>query len=588
MTDNPAESRGPAAAPPPADDPADSSGFPPPPPPPPQPGPPPPPPPPGPAGPLGPPPGPPPGPAGPPPPGAGPTFDSGYAHKGGPTGGPTGGPFGPGGPFAGWGGATGFAREQLIRPNQGRYVAGVCAAIGRATNTDPVLWRVILAVLGFFGGTGVLLYLVGWLFIPAEGDSASPAESLLGKGRSRMQPVVVVLLGVLTAMTFAFIVRDGFRAALLAGAILVGAAFLLRRNANAQAGVPAGTAAGFGPPPPAAPPVADPAAPAAPGAFPAGDPGAPPPPPPAFTAATAAAAAGHRPGVTEPVDPYRDAAEPPTAPLPPVPPVPPVPPMPPAPPTGPLPPGPPPPGATGYRPPFAPHGPYAGAQGGYPPGPAAPPPPLRPTRPPKPPKERSVLGRLTFFVAVMAIGALVAVDVSGAAAVPVAGYLAAVLFVVGAGLLVGAWFGRARGLIALGIVLSVLMIPATLAESWRGLRGGTITWTPQDQASVADRYSYPFGTATLDLRSVPFATGQQLEIAAEMHLGKLIVRVPPNVDVTASVDMDAGDAQVFGQRWKFGDTRSVSEIIDNGGDGPGGGALRLNLSLNAGNVEVTR
>ncbi len=85
-----------------------------------------------------------------------------------------------------------FSRDKLVRPRQGRYVAGVCAALARATNTDPVLWRVVLAVLGFFGGVGVLLYLVGWLVIPAEGDTASPIESLLGQGRSGMAPLSIV------------------------------------------------------------------------------------------------------------------------------------------------------------------------------------------------------------------------------------------------------------------------------------------------------------------------------------------------------------------------------------------------------------
>ena len=113
---------------------------------------------------------------------------------------------------------------------QGRYIAGVCAALGRATNTDPVLWRVLLAVLGFFGGVGILLYLIGWLLIPAEGDTASPIESLLGRGRSGMSPLSVRRCSAAAAvLSFAFIVHDGFRAALLAAAVD------RRRRAAAQA-----------------------------------------------------------------------------------------------------------------------------------------------------------------------------------------------------------------------------------------------------------------------------------------------------------------------------------------------------------------
>ena len=95
-------------------------------------------------------------------------------------------------------GAAGFtSRYGLLRPREGRYLAGVCAAIGRATNTDPVLWRVLLAVLGFFGGIGILVYVAAWLIIPGEGDTASPVESMLGRGRSSMSPVTVIVLSIL-------------------------------------------------------------------------------------------------------------------------------------------------------------------------------------------------------------------------------------------------------------------------------------------------------------------------------------------------------------------------------------------------------
>src|SRR4051812_41573657 len=105
------------------------------------------------------------------------------------------------------GGPT-FSRDHLVRPRQGRYVAGVCAALARATNTDPMLWRVLATVLGILSGVGVLLYLIGWLIMPAEGDTASPVESLLGKGRSSMAPLTVVLLGTAAVISFGFILHD--------------------------------------------------------------------------------------------------------------------------------------------------------------------------------------------------------------------------------------------------------------------------------------------------------------------------------------------------------------------------------------------
>ncbi|MFC5946515.1 PspC domain-containing protein, partial [Micromonospora harpali] len=132
-------------------------------------------------------------------------------------------------------GAGFTSRYGLVRPREGRYLAGVCAAIGRATNTDPVLWRVLLAVLGFFGGIGILVYVTAWLIIPGEGDTASPVESMLGRGRSSMSPVTVIVLSILVAVSFGYIVTDAFRAVLLGAAILVGGALLLNRD-HAAAG----------------------------------------------------------------------------------------------------------------------------------------------------------------------------------------------------------------------------------------------------------------------------------------------------------------------------------------------------------------
>src|SRR5215217_7817031 len=92
------------------------------------------------------------------------------------------------------------ARYGLIRPRSGRYLAGVSGALARATNTDPVLWRVLFVVLAFFGGFGVLAYLVLWLGTPAEGDTASPVEAVFGRGRSSTSATLTVIVGVITLL----------------------------------------------------------------------------------------------------------------------------------------------------------------------------------------------------------------------------------------------------------------------------------------------------------------------------------------------------------------------------------------------------
>jgi phage shock protein PspC (stress-responsive transcriptional regulator) len=483
----------------------------------------------------------------PPPPGSGRTPPSPGAGQTPPPPPPGAGHTPPTAPPFRFGGADGtaFSRENLVRPARGRYVAGVCSALGRATNTDPVLWRVLLAVLALFGGVGVLLYLIGWLGIPGEGDTASPIESLLGRGRSGMAPLSIVLLGGAAVLTFAFVVNGGFRAALLAMVVLVGAVLLVKRTPNATSA------------PPPSGPFPDPAAADRTAAF--------TPPAPAPAGPTAPAAPAEEP-VTEPLPPMPPAAGSSTAP-------PPAPPF--LPPSAPFTPP-----AGGYRPQFAPHGPWAGPHG----SPAAPPQP-RPSKAPKPPRERSKLGRITFFGVLTVLGVLALIDTAGNS-VPVSAYFAAALATIALGLIVGAWFGRARGLIALALLASIGLGISSGVERFGGQIGNSV-YRPQTVEAVADRYDFTVGNATLDLRRVDF-TGREQDVTLAMKFGQIKVLLPANVDTTANVDMSDGRALVFGQEWEGKATGQNIAITNQGDDGPGGGALRLTIQMNAGNVEVTR
>jgi len=59
--------------------------------------------------------------------------------------------------------------DRLRRSVNDRYIAGVAGGIGRHFGIDPTVIRVLLAVLAFFGGAGVLIYGVCWLFVPEDG-----------------------------------------------------------------------------------------------------------------------------------------------------------------------------------------------------------------------------------------------------------------------------------------------------------------------------------------------------------------------------------------------------------------------------------
>ena len=104
---------------------------------------------------------------------------------GGPVGGASGrGPFG-GGPTT------------MVRPAQGRVVAGVCAGLAARIGADPLLVRVAF-VAAATTGLGVVLYALGWALMPTD-TSAAPARRIR-TGRAAVEVGLGAGLLVLSAL----------------------------------------------------------------------------------------------------------------------------------------------------------------------------------------------------------------------------------------------------------------------------------------------------------------------------------------------------------------------------------------------------
>jgi phage shock protein PspC (stress-responsive transcriptional regulator) len=58
----------------------------------------------------------------------------------------------------------------LVRPHEGRMIAGVCAALAKRYDMDATTVRVIFLVSCLLPGPQFLLYLALWILIPAEGS----------------------------------------------------------------------------------------------------------------------------------------------------------------------------------------------------------------------------------------------------------------------------------------------------------------------------------------------------------------------------------------------------------------------------------
>lgn len=85
--------------------------------------------------------------------------------------------------------------RRLVRVDEGRWLGGVAAGLGRYFDVNPLIYRIAFAALALAGGTGLLLYLAAYLVIPGEHDEESIAvEALRGH---RDHPWLLVGVGLL-------------------------------------------------------------------------------------------------------------------------------------------------------------------------------------------------------------------------------------------------------------------------------------------------------------------------------------------------------------------------------------------------------
>lgn len=382
-------------------------------------------------------------------------------------------------------------RPPLRRSQSDRVIGGVAAGFARWLGIDPVIVRVVLVVLAVFGGSGLLLYLIGWLFIPEEGAPSSQAERFIDQSRqpnSTARTVLIVIGVVVGVIVFANLVGALF------GGWGGGGSFLLLLAVGALVLYLATR-------------------------------------PPASALPPAPVGAEDNPAVVP--------------------------------------------------------APYAyGGSGAYPGYVAPQPMPVPPT-----PRPRSYLGLATLSIAVIITGLLVSLDAAGVADIPVVVILASALGILGLGLLVGAFAGRARWLVALAVPLllvtaPIAMIPADFGERIdAGI--GERAWTPRTVAQATTPFELSVGSAELDLTRLAIPAGTTtIAVDASVGLGELVVTVPDDVRVLVDAEVGLGSIEVDGLPREDGDDVSVvAELPDGPLTGP---TIELTVRTDVGDLEVSR
>jgi phage shock protein PspC (stress-responsive transcriptional regulator) len=428
-------------------------------------------------------------------------------------------------------------RRRLVRRTDQKVLGGVCAGLGEYFDVDPVLFRVGFVVLALAGGVGLLAYGLAWLLIPAS-DGTEPIAGRVGRhigpGLSGGAWVGIALLVIggsllLTGFGHHGVLTWAFRPGLVWGAALILLGLLLyQRRERARAG----------------------------GELPQ---------PPAPAGSSEAGAATPTGAETAPFGPAA--------------------------PTGP---------ETAPFGPAAPTGPETARFG---PAPATVPAasPWADTRTPDLPvgypvartvvrRERSALGWITLGVLLLVVGAIALLDAVGVMDLTVGRYLALSLTVMGVGLMVGAWFGRARWLILVGILLVPFVLAASLIDVPLTGGVGTRSYAPVASTDVRSEYRLAAGQLDLNLMNAALGAGTRT-VTASVALGQLTVEVPTDVLLTIRAAVGAGSIRVRSDVPSAAD-RSIGgvklQLDESAGPSTASSALVLNVESGYGEVDVNR
>lgn len=362
---------------------------------------------------------------------------------------------------------------RLRRSRDDRKVAGVAAGIARHLDIDPLLVRIAFVVLTFFGGGGLILYAVCWLFVPEEGT-----EDTVIRVDEGIRTAALIIGGV---VAIASVIGDTVGGSDFPWPLLVVGLVVLVVLAGKNAVKPGG------------PPHPWLRGPAAPGAY---------PPPP-------------EPGDAEP--------------------------------------------GAGY----ATYSAYRSPAPAY-------------RRPVDPRKRGPLLFGFTFVLVVLGLGTLATVDLAGVH-VTASAYPATVLGITALMLLVGAFYGRAGGLILVGLLAAGATAVTSVADS---LEAGQVNPPLRHAADLHATYDLGVGEIRIDLTDIrDLENLNDRTLHLELGVGHILVIVPKDgLNVVATGTIDAGEVAMFGK------TTSDDFRGDNGiaADDP---TLTIDADLNLGQIE---
>ena len=389
--------------------------------------------------------------------------------------------------------------REVVRPSEGRIVAGVAQGIANRYDLPVLLLRIVFVALIFAGGLGLALYAAGWFLIRAEDEVETPAQRVFsGASGSRSW------IGIGLIFIAALILLDNFTflsgGMVWAVGLLVVGVLLYTGDLPRLVRNPDGT----------------------------GD--------------------DDKEGVQQ-----MTTTETPEAPS----------------------------TDTAVASSLVTSTPSGTDSGGGPPPTPTPTPPVLPPAAPKP-RETSYLGRITIGVLLVGLGILAILDnIPGIPIEPEPRhYVALALTILGVGLIVGGFVGRARWLIIPAVILIPTMLFSPAFEYEWTSENFDRTYSPDSFDELESGYTHEVGNLMLDLTDLPWS-GEDVDLSVSVDAGNLEILLPPGVGLEGEANVDIGRVAAFGRE---------SSGLGSPGltfDSPGPrGTVTLDAEVDLGNIDI--
>ncbi len=165
--------------------------------------------------------------------------------------------------------------------------------------------------------------------------------------------------------------------------------------------------------------------------------------------------------------------------------------------------------------------------------------------------------------------------------------LALGLVVVGVGLLIAAWWGRAWALVPVGLLFALLIVTAEALVVPVDAGTGEQTEIVDTPAELARDHELFAGQLTLDLRDVPLSAGETATVEAAVGAGQMRVLVPEDATVTVDADVRIGEVVSDGGPEANESGLGLDERFTLAGAARGP-EIDLDLFVGFGSLEVTR